>query len=266
MTNILEQIVRDKRIEVEGRKSATPLAALREVALGREAPPEFERSLRDVPMGLIAEVKRRSPSAGAIRDPFDPPAIAEAYSDAGAQAISVLMDGKYFGGGEDDFRAVRSAVALPLLYKEFVVDAWQIWHASALGASAVLLIAAVLDHRAMGELLDCCAEARLEALVETHDEQDMAKIAGLPIRCVGVNNRDLRTFTVALETTLRLRDMAPAGALLVSESGIRSADDVLRLHEGGVDAILVGEHLLRQADPGAAARDLMARVWEDGDT
>lgn len=261
--SILDEIISCKRVEIAARRDGWPVEALRDLALEREAPPAFRSSLEAVPIGLIAEVKRRSPSAGLIRDPFDPLEIARAYADAGAQAVSVLMDRKFFGGGEDDFRIVRSAVPLPLLYKEFVVDAWQIWHAAALGASAVLLIAAVLDARALGSLLDLCREARVEALVETHDEQDMLKLAGLPVGCVGINNRDLKTFSVALETTLRLRDLAPEGALLVSESGIRTAEDVSRLRDGGVNAILVGESLLRRPDPGAAVRELMKDAWAD---
>ena len=261
--SILDDIIANKKEEIGVCRANWPVDALRELAKDREAPPEFVASLAAMPMGLIAEVKRRSPSAGLIRDPFDPFAIARAYADAGAQAISVLMDRKFFGGGEDDFRTVRSAVPLPLLYKEFVVDEWQIWHAASLGASAVLLIAAVLETRAIAKLLDICREARLEALVETHDEEDMSKLAGMPIRCVGVNNRDLRTFSVALETTLRLRELAPEGALLVSESGIGTAEDVRRLRDGGVNALLVGESLLRKPDPGAAVRELMKGVWAE---
>ncbi len=259
--NILTEIVAHKREEVRERRKRAPLETLREAALQREAPPPFEASLRGVPMGLIAEVKHKSPSAGVIRDPFDPAAIARMYERAGAQAVSVLMDEKYFGGGEEHFRVVRGAVALPLLYKEFVVDPWQVWHAASLGASAALLIAAVLSRAELEDLLDVCRAARVEALVETHDREDMVKIAGLPVRCVGINNRDLRTFTVALETTMALREMAPPGCTIISESGIRTADDMRRLKDAGIHAVLVGEHLLRAPDPERAARELMNAVW-----
>jgi len=261
--SILNEIVEHKRIEVAALKESVLLDELRETALGREEPSPFADSLRSAPMGLIAEVKRRSPSAGIIRDPFQPGRIARAYEAAGAQAISVLMDHKYFGGGEEQFQEVRAAVPLPLLYKEFVIDSWQVWHAASLGASAILLIAAVLSQKEMAVLLECCEKARLEALVEVHDEVDFSKISGLPVKCVGINNRDLKTFTVALETTLRLKNMAPKDSLLVSESGIRSAEDVTRLREGGVDALLVGESLLRQENLEKAITELMSGVWGD---
>jgi len=261
--DILTKIVADKRVEIRKEKEERSLESLREIALAREAGPAFSEALKSAPIGLIAEVKRKSPSAGSIREPFLPDEIARAYENAGVQAISVLMDRPYFGGGEKDFQAVRSAVPLPLLYKEFVVDEWQIWHAASLGASAVLLIARVLSRSEMERMIECCREARLQALVEVHDEVEMSTIAGLPVACVGVNNRDLKTFTVALETTLRLKDLAPDGSLLVSESGIRSPDDVRLLAEGGIDAVLVGEHLLRQPDPGLAVRTLMNLVWRE---
>lgn len=259
--SILDEILAHKKREVTERRRETPIEALQDEALARDAPPSFETALRSAPIGLIAEVKRRSPSAGSLRDPFDPAEIARAYEQGGAQAVSVLMDEKYFGGGESDFRLVRAAVALPLLYKEFVVDEWQIWHAASLGASAVLLIATALERQRLAHLLECCCAARVEALVETHDREDMLKLAGLPVRCVGINNRNLRTFSVALETTLALRELAPRNVTLVSESGIRTSDDVAKLRDAGIHAILVGEQFLRAADPRHAVQELMARVW-----
>jgi indole-3-glycerol phosphate synthase len=256
--------VAHKRQEIAARRQQAPVETLRERALQREAPAPFEAALRAAPIGLIAEVKHKSPSAGVIRDPFEPAVIARMYQRAGAQAISVLMDERYFGGGEAHFQAVRQSVALPLLYKEFVVDPWQIWHAASLGASAILLIAGVLDRPALEDFVEECRAARLEPLVETHDRDDMLKITGLPIRCVGINNRDLRTFTVALETTLRLKEMAPDGSTVISESGIHSADDVLRLRQAGIHAVLVGEHFLRAADPERAVRGLMRSAWQGG--
>jgi indole-3-glycerol phosphate synthase len=255
--NILEEIVANKRDEVEAFKKARPMSVLQSAAERRERAPDFIESLRSASIGLIAEVKRRSPSAGAIREPFDPPSIAVAYDEAGAQAVSVLMDQKYFGGGEADFRAVRAMVDLPLLYKEFVVDEWQIWHAASLGASAALLIAAVLDDALLKDLVALCRRARVEPLVEVHDEKEMKRVAALPVRCIGVNNRDLKTFKISLETTLRLKPLAPKECTLISESGIRSAADVARLKDAGVHAVLVGEHLLRQSDLGKAVKDLM---------
>ena len=257
--SILDEIVANKRVEMDASKKAVSLDALRAAAMSRPVPPDFVGALRSAPVGLIAEVKRRSPSAGVIREPFDPAAIARAYEAAGAQAISVLIDQKFFGGGEKDFLSVRAAVRLPLLYKEFVVDAWQIWHAASLGASAVLLIAAVLDRAELERFLALCREARVEALVEVHDEADLEKLGGLPVRCVGINNRDLRTFKVSLDTTERLARRAPAGCTLVSESGIHSSADVAHLKTAGAHAVLVGERLLRQQDVGRAVRELMGR-------
>ena len=255
--NILEEIVANKRVEVEAFKKARPLSMLQSAAKLRDPAPDFIEPLRSAPIGLIAEVKRRSPSAGAIREPFDPQAIAVAYDKAGAHAISVLMDGTYFGGGEGDFHAVRAMVDLPLLYKEFVVDPWQIWHAASLGASAALLIAAVLDDALLKDLVALCREARVEPLVEVHDENEMMRVAAMPVQCIGVNNRDLKTFKISLETTLRLKPLAPKECTLISESGIRSAADVARLKDAGVNAVLVGEHLLRQTDLVKAVNDLM---------
>lgn len=259
--SVLDEIISHKRIEVERIKRDRSLGDVRAAALGRSAPPDFIGSLRSAPMGLVAEVKKQSPSAGIIRSPFDPREIARAYASAGAQAVSVLLDEKYFGGGEDDFQEVRSEVEVPLLYKEFVIDPWQVWHAASLGASAVLLIAAVLDRDELMGLLKTCAEARVEPLVEVHEEVDMDRARKAGARLVGINNRDLRSFMVSLETTLKLKDLAPKGCTLISESGIHSAEQVARLKEAGIHAVLVGEHLLRQKDLVAAVRDLMKSVW-----
>ncbi len=261
--SILDDILRDKRAELARRRTEQSLESLRGRAERQPPPPDFLAALRSAPVGLIAEVKRRSPSAGAIREPFDPAAVARAYAAGRAQALSVLMDEKYFGGGEADFRAVRAAVALPLLYKEFIVDPWQVWHAAALGASAALLIAAALDDDALRARLADCRAARLTALVETHTAAELDRAAAAGADCIGINNRDLRTFRTDLDVTLRLAARAPRGALLISESGIRGPDDVARLRDAGVGAVLVGEHLLRQPDHAAAARALMSRV--DGD-
>ncbi|MFH0908660.1 MAG: indole-3-glycerol phosphate synthase TrpC [bacterium] len=259
--NQLEQILADKRREIAKRHKSVTLAAMRARALNARVQPSLCKALRASPMGLIAEVKRKSPSSGLIRDPFDPPAIARAYAEAGAQGISVLMDAKYFGGGEAEFMAVRKSVPVPLLYKEFVVDEWQIWHAAALGASAVLLIADVLEPEQLRGFLDTCRDARIEPLVEVHGEEYMRRVADLGVNCIGINNRDLRTFKVSLDATFRLCELAPPTATVISESGISSANDVARLKAVGVHGVLVGEHLLRQQDLGLAVRDLMSAAW-----
>lgn len=258
--NILEQIVADKRVEIAGRRKQCSLEELQAMLPQVEARPDFVASLRSVPMGLIAEVKRRSPSAGLIRDPFDPAAIAQSYEVAGANAISCLMDRKYFGGGEQDFTAVRTAVGLPMLYKEFVVDSWQVVHAKTVGASAVLLIVGALSDAELASFIQEIRAIELQPLVEVHDREEMLRAMDAGAECIGINNRNLKTFVTTLETTFELAAMAPAGCTLVSESGIRSPEDVVRLKEAGAHALLVGESLLREADPGAAVVGLMQGV------
>jgi len=259
--NKLEEILAHKTEEVQGLRETCSIAYLESVTFIRRPPPPFARSLRTPSMALVAEVKRKSPSAGVLREPFEPCAIAQAYAKAGAQAISVLMDEEYFGGGLDVMANVRDEVALPLLYKEFVVDPWQIWQAASLGAAAVLLIVSALSDRELRAFAECCREARLEPLFEVHDEDEMRRAADVGATTIGVNNRDLKTFEVSLDTSLRLASQAPEGCTLISESGITRSQDVARLQEAGYHAVLVGEHLLRQKDIRSAVRELMADVW-----
>lgn len=256
--DILKRILADKRIEIERRRRDMPLDELREKARARSAPPAFAQALKASPIGLIAEVKRRSPSAGTIRDPFLPDQIARAYRRGGAQAVSVLIDRKYFGGGDDIFAQVRAAIELPMLYKEFVVDEWQIWHAAALGASAVLLIAAALSEQQLEQLMSVAERARLEVLLETHDAEEMDTARKLGSKLTGINNRDLHTFRVSLDTTIRLAQMAPPASVVVSESGIRTHADIELLHKHGIDAVLVGQQLLDEGkDPAREIDSLM---------
>lgn len=258
--NILEQIIADKRIEVEARKQECSLVALEAQFSELEPRPDFVQALCSAPMGLIAEVKRRSPSAGLIRDPFDPAAIASEYEANGAQAVSCLMDHKYFGGGAEDFATVRSAIQLPMLYKEFVVDSWQIAHARVMGASAVLLIVGALSDAELVGFIHEIRETGLQPLVEVHDEEEMRRAIDAGSDCIGINNRNLKTFVTSLDTTYALKEMAPANCTLVSESGIKTAEDVAALKAAGAHAILVGESLLRETDPGQAAAQLMRLV------
>lgn len=258
--NILEQIIADKRIEVEERKRSLSMGDLQRQAESVEDRLDFVAALCAVPMGLIAEVKRRSPSAGLIRDPFDPAAIAKDYEANGAQAISCLMDGKYFGGGAEDFSKVRQAVGLPMLYKEFVVDPWQVAHAKVMGASAVLLIVGALTDAELASLFAEVQRAELQALVEVHDRDEMLRAVDVGADCIGINNRNLKTFVTKLETTYELKEMAPSNCILVSESGIKTPADVAQLKAAGIHAVLVGESLLREPSPGAAAVHLMSLV------
>jgi indole-3-glycerol phosphate synthase len=256
--NILEQICADKRIEIEACKQELSLAVLDALVPETEARPDYVKALRSAPMGLIAEVKRRSPSAGTIRDPFDPIAIAQSYEVHGAQAVSCLMDNKYFGGGVEDFSAVRAAIKLPMLYKEFVVDPWQIVHAKVMGASAVLLIVGALNDSDLVMFMGQIRSLGLAALVEVHDQEEMKRAMDCGADCIGINNRNLKTFFTSLETTFELAAMAPAAATLVSESGIKTSEDVALLKKSGVHAVLVGESLLRESDLGVAVNSLMA--------
>ena len=258
--NILEQIIADKRIEVAGLKKAQSLDDLQSQVSGIGNRPDFVQALRATPMGLIAEVKRRSPSAGLIRDPFDPAAIATEYEANGASAVSCLMDEKYFGGGAADFSAVRKAIEIPMLYKEFVVDSWQIAHAKTMGASAVLLIVGALSDAELSGFIAAIRALELQPLVEVHDREEMLRAIDAGSDCIGINNRNLKTFVTTLETTFELATMAPSGCTLVSESGIKTPEDVVELKNAGAHAILVGESLLRESSPGAAATHLLSLI------
>lgn len=268
--NILDQIIANKRHEIETpgyfKTLETVLEDIPHVGdsehccngAGSAGPrPDFIAALKSVPIGLIAEVKRKSPSAGPIREPFDPAGIARTYQAAGAQAVSCLMDSAFFGGGEAQWTAVRAATSLPMLYKEFVIDLRQIFHAEALGASAVLLIVAVLDDAELKKMIRVCEDSGMTPLVEVHTQEEMNRAIGAGAACIGINNRNLNTFETRIETTLTLCASAPEDCTLISESGIRTADDLQRLSNAGISAVLVGESLLRQADLALAVRALL---------
>lgn len=271
--NILDEIIASKRREIEtpGYFRALDAAVENLPHVGtscdacdglpaRRPAPDFIAALKSVPVGLIAEVKRKSPSAGPIREPFDPAAIVRAYETSGAQAVSCLMDATYFGGGEEQWKAVRAATTLPMLYKEFVIDPRQIFHAEALGASAVLLIVAALDDTELKKFIRLIEASGMTALVEVHTEEEMKRAAAAGAPCIGINNRNLKTFETRLETTLELCELAPKDSTLISESGIRTAEDVRRLGEAGIAAVLVGESLLRQPDLQSAVHSLMGNL------
>jgi indole-3-glycerol phosphate synthase len=244
---ILDRILATKREEVAAL--APERESLRRRALDLPPARAFAAALRDpAEVRVLAEIKRRSPSAGPIRPDADPAEIAREYRDGGAAALSVLTDRSYFGGSLEVLREVRAAVALPLLRKDFIVDAAQIWEARVAGADAVLLIVRALEPAQLAELLGVAAEVGLEVLVEVHDRPELETALGAGARLVGVNNRDLATFRTELELSLRLAPDVPPEATLVAASGIRTADDVRRLGVGGVDAVLVGESLMRQPD------------------
>jgi indole-3-glycerol phosphate synthase len=255
---ILDEIVAHKRREVERAKAALPPEVQAERARTAADPVRgFRSALRSAPPPrVIAEIKRRSPSRGEIRPDFDPVACAKAYADAGAAAISVLTDRHYFGGRLEFLAAVRGAVSLPLLRKDFVVDPYQVDEARAAGADAVLLIVAALTPSELFALRERAAGLGLDALVEVHDAEELRAALDAGADLVGINNRDLRTFEVDLGVTERLAAAIPAGVVAVAESGIFSAGDVARLEAAGAQAFLVGEALMREADIGLALRRL----------
>jgi len=254
---ILDEILRWKRIEVAQHKEQQPVERVQR-AMGDSPPPrDLGAALRLPGVSLIAEIKRASPSKGVLRSDLDPGALARAYAANGARAISVLTDERFFRGRLDDLRAVRQTVKLPVLRKDFVIDPYQVYEARAAGADAVLLIVAALGDDALTSLYWLIRALGMWALVEVHDEGELERALRIGPRIVGVNNRDLRTFQVSLETTARLRPLVPSEVILVSESGVHGPDDVARLREIGVDAMLVGESLVRAEDPGAQVHRLL---------
>lgn len=262
-TTYLDRIAADVARRLEERKRYVPLAVLREAARERSRMrpgPSLGEVLRGPHVALIAEVKRRSPSKGAIRPDLAVESVVEAYAAAGAAAVSVLTEEDHFGGSLADLQAAVAAASrfgLPVLRKDFVIDAYQLWESKAHGASAVLLIAGLLSDGRLAELSALARDVGLGVLLEVHDAAELDRALKVPEAVIGINNRDLRTFQVSLATTLALAGLVPAERVLVAESGIGGVDDVKALAVAGVDAVLVGEALLRQADPGAAARSLL---------
>ena len=253
--DILEKILAVKREEVMAARAR----GLPDVA--REPRRSLAGALRrtgDEPMRVLAEVKRASPSAGAIRADADPVAIAREYRDAGAAAISVLTDRQFFDGDIAFLRPCHDAVHVPILRKDFLIDPVQVQEAAVMGADAVLLIVAALAKTELASLLEETRLAGLEALVEVHDLEELDIAMSLDAPIIGVNHRDLRTFTIDMTLTEQVAKRVPADVVLVAESGIRTADDVRRMRDAGAHAVLVGEHLMRAPSPGAALRELLA--------
>jgi len=256
---ILDDIVAHTRDVVAAARRETPLSALRERPGWQEPRRGFRAALSAAtPPAVIAEIKRASPSRGVIRAAFDPPAHARGYAAAGATALSVLTERRWFQGGLEHLEAVRAAVSLPLLRKDFMIDPYQVAEARAFGADAILVIAAVGDADQRADLLAAAREHGLDALVEIHDDRELAWAASAGATLIGVNNRDLGTFVTSLETTERLSPSVPPGALLVAESGIHTAADLRRMVDAGAHAVLIGEAFMAAPEPGAALRELLA--------
>lgn len=260
MNNKLTEICATKAEEVALRKTLATLEDLDRQATEQTAPRGFEAALRiraATGFALIAEIKKASPSKGLIRADFRPAEHALAYQQGGAACLSVLTDAPYFQGHEDYLMDARAACDLPVLRKDFMIDPWQVAEARAIGADAILIIVAALDDAQMSEIEAAALERGMDVLVEVHDEAEMERAARLNSRLIGVNNRDLKLFVTDLGTTERLAPLAPAGTLLVGESGINSHADCLRLAAHGVRTFLVGESLMRQDDVAAATRRLL---------
>lgn len=260
MTDKLKEICDNTRQEVAGRKAMATLTDLDARAAGQSAPRGFRAALElkaQSGFALIAEIKKASPSKGLIRGDFHPKTHARSYEAGGAACLSVLTNAPYFQGHEDYLIAARGACALPVLRKDFMVDPWQVAEARSIGADAILIIAAALEDDQMAEIEAAAIERGMDVLVEVHDEAEMDRAARLKSRLIGVNNRDLKRFVTDIGVTERLARLAPEGTLLVSESGINSHADLIRLSACGARAFLVGESLMRQADIEAATRTLL---------
>lgn len=262
MTDILDKIVAVKREEVAAALKRKSLDLMRADAESRVLTRDFVGALRaklaQGQAGVIAEIKKASPSKGVLREDFIPADIAQTYAEHGAACLSVLTDVQFFQGAVDYLKQARASCQLPVLRKDFIVDAYQVYESRVMGADAILLIAAILDDAQMKAFEAIARSLDMAVLVEVHDEVELARALKLKTPLIGVNNRNLKTFEVSLDTTLRLMQQVPADRLLVTESGIRNREDVLRMGAAGVNAFLVGEAFMLAPDPGAALADLFA--------
>lgn len=259
MPGILQEIVAHKKLEVEEAQRARPAADLERALAGAGPVRSFAAALEArAPIALIAEIKRASPAAGVIRAEFDPVALAKTYERCGAACLSVLTDGKYFQGALNDLVAARRNISIPVLRKDFFIDRYQVLEARVAGADCVLLIAECLNDCRMRDLYFYASELGMECLIEVYDVENLDRVLKLEPPVIGVNNRNLQTFVTDLEHTIRLAPRIVPNALLVSESGVRTRADVLKLREAGVRAVLVGETLMRSADVGAKIAELIS--------
>lgn len=258
MSTILDKIIEQKRLDIAAAQDACSLSELQARVNTAPPPRDFLKSILDHhPMGMIAEVKKASPSAGLIREDFDPVEIARTYEANGAACISVLTDEHFFQGHLSFLEAIRREVQIPVLRKDFIIDPYQVWEARASGADCILLIAECLDDEQLASLYQLAHELGMQVLVEVYDPENVPRVLALNPPLIGVNNRDLRTFVTDLNHTVRLRQQIPESVLVVGESGIHTRQHVELLQLAGVHAILVGESLMRQDDIGAGVRSLL---------
>lgn len=254
----LKKAVEIKREEIAKRKTLFALKEMEEITSHLPPPRDFMEAIsHHAPMALIAEIKRSSPSAGVLKEDVDLHRIASAYEAGGACAISVLTEAHFFKGKLSHLIQVKERTSLPLLQKDFILDPFQIYEGRALGADAILLIASLLDREELKDFVGLARSLQLVPLVEVHNENDLEKASTIDLSLIGINNRDLKTLEVDLKTTLRLKKEIPSGMKVISESGIRSAQDVRLLREAGVDGILVGEILMRSSDPTSKITELL---------
>jgi indole-3-glycerol phosphate synthase len=256
--NILHRIVEARLASIAYRKRVLPEVALKIAVEKKVAPPrDFVDALsRTGGINIISELKKASPSRGVIRQEYAPAALAASLEQAGAAALSVLTEEDFFSGSLADLKEASRVTRIPILRKDFIVDPWQVWETRAAGADSFLLIAAILDDSSLRELLDLGRSLKMEALVEVHSREELKRALAAGARIVGVNNRDLRDFQVHVETSLELAEAIPDDRIAVSESGLRSHNDLVRLQLAGFDAFLIGEQVMQSADPGAALREL----------
>jgi len=254
LPDILATIVEQKKLDLTVREAGIEQRAERSISQRRD----FLAAVSGRTPAVIAEIKKASPSKGVLASEFDPAAIAQLYEAGGAAALSVLTDEKHFQGSLSDLEAARGAVRLPGLRKDFTIDAYHVHQAAAYGADAILLIAAILTEREMREFRELAESYGMAALVEVHDAEELEPAVASGARLIGVNNRNLHTFEVSLETSIRLAEKIPAGVVKVAESGIHSSADLRKLHTAGYQAFLVGEHLMKSGDPAGALRALLS--------
>lgn len=261
--DILDRIVEARRESIAHRKRVLPDVALRIAAQKIGPPRDFPGALSHHGFNVIAELKKASPSRGVIRADYTPATLAPALESSGAMALSVLTEEDFFSGSLADLKAARSATQIPVLRKDFIIDPWQVWETRAAGADSFLLITAILAGETLRELLELGRSLHMEPLVEVHSREELDRAIAVGARIIGVNNRDLRNFEVRLQTSLELIDAIPYNCIAVSESGLRSHDDLVRLRSTGFDAFLIGEQLMKEPDPCVPLRELIGTVGAD---